>query len=160
MTDRTFIVWADPGLFTGLAWYDMEKDFFNSWQYNYQDLARQLNRLGDMAEGRMVLGYEKFIDTPGGARTSSPQHAHRAVQILLDFARMAAVPVLTPQPSSGRNLGQVTFLRRLDWYKPGKAHANDAAQHVLADLLKRRPMPQALRQKLFPGYTPRDTLAP
>lgn len=159
MTDRTFIVWADPGLLTGLAWYDLDHDFFNSWQYNRVDLRAQLDRLAVLAEGRMVLGYEKFIDTPGGRKTSTPEHAHRAVQVLEDFCLEHQVPVATPQPSSARKLGQVVYLRRLGWYRPAKAHANDAAQHVLADLLKRRPMPQAIREKLFPGYAPRDTLA-
>lgn len=161
MTERLpFITWADPGLLTGLAWYDMEKDFFNSWQYNYQDLARQLRRIVVMGEGRMVMGYEKFIDTSGGRKTSSPQHAHRAVQVIEDFVREEGVPLLRAQPSSARILGQVVYLRRLGWYKPGKGHANDAAQHVLANVLTRRPMPQPLREKLFPKYTPRDTLAP
>lgn len=160
MTERTFVVWADPGLLTGLAWYDLENDFHNSWQYNYQDLAAQLDRLHQMADSRMVLGYEKFIDTSGGRRTSTPQHAHRAVQVIEDFARLRQVPMVKPLPSSARVLGQITYVRRLGWYKPGKGHANDASQHLLADVLRRRPMPQAVREKLFPKYTPRDTLAP
>lgn len=160
MTDRTFIVWADPGLLTGLAWYDTQESYFNSWQYGYVDLGVKLDRLREMADGRMILGYEKFIDTSGGSRTSSPQHSHRAVQVLHDFSRGARVPMKTPQPSSSRKIGSVQFLRRLGWYKPGKVHANDAAQHLLADLLRTRPMPETLREKLFPGYAPRDTLAP
>jgi hypothetical protein len=158
VTDRTFIVWADPGLMTGLAWYDLESDTFGSGQYNRIDLRDQLERFAAFS-ARMILGYEKFIDTPGGRKTSTPEHAHRAVQVLEDFALEHKVAVATPQPSSARKLGQVVYLRRLGWYRPAKAHANDAAQHVLADLLKRRPMPQAIREKLFPGYAPRDTLA-
>lgn len=157
---QTFIVWADIGLLTGLAWYDRDKDVFDSGQYNYADLRTQLELLDHSAGGRMALGYERFITTSGGPRGSTPEHAYRAQQVLDDFARTAMVPVLTPQPSSARKLGQVVYLRRLGWHKPGKGHANDAAQHVLAHLLKLRPMPKSIQGKLFPGYTARDTLAP
>jgi hypothetical protein len=160
INDHNLVTWADPGLLTGLASYDMKSDVFNSWQYNARDLRTRLNQLADIADGRMVLGYEKFIYTSGGPRTSTPEHAQRAIYVLEEFARERKVPVLPPQPSSARNLGQVVYLRRLGWYRPGKGHANDAGQHVLADLLKRRPIPGSIREKLFPGYTPSVSIAP
>jgi hypothetical protein len=157
---QRLITWADPGLLTGLAWYDLDRDVFGSGQYNYYDLRRKLDHLEESAPRGMALGYERFITTSGGARRSTPEHAHRAQQVLDDFAREKMVPVLKPQPSSARTLGQAVYLRRLGWHKPGKGHANDAAQHVLAHLLKMYPVPNSVREKLFPGYTPRDTLAP
>lgn len=150
--NQALIAWADVGLLTGLAWYDLENDIFNSWQYNYADLRKQLHRLADHCDGRMTVGYEKFIVTSGGPRTSTPEHALRAEQVIADFARERTVPLLKPQPSSARKLGQIVYLRRLGWYRPGKGHANDAAQHVLAALLKQKPIPSAIREKLFPDY--------
>lgn len=150
--NQALIAWADIGLITGLAWYDLEHDIFNSWQYTYEDLRKQLDRLADHCDGRMAVGYEKFIVTSGGSRTSTPQHALRAEQVLADFARARNVPLLKPQPSSARKLGQVVYLRRLGWYRPGKGHANDAAQHVLSRLLLQKPIPQPVREKLFPDY--------
>jgi hypothetical protein len=144
---------------TGLAWYDVAAGDFQSGQYGPDDLVRKLDQLGAVHAARMVLGYEKFIATSGGARTSSSSHSQRAIRVLDDWAYGSQVPVLRSQPSSARNLGQVVWLRRLGWYKPGKGHANDAAQHLLADLLKRQPMPHAIRAKLFPGYTARGNLA-
>lgn len=160
MNDNDFIVWADPGLLTGLAWYDLQNDFFNSWQYNNQDLRTQLDRLFVLADGRMVIGYEKYLVTSGGVRTSTPEHALKAIQVIDDFARLKGVPVVKAQPSSARRLGQRVYLRRLGWYRPGKGHANDAAMHTLADILKRKPIPASIRGKLFPEYAARDTLAP
>jgi hypothetical protein len=151
MSERTFIVWADPGLLTGLAWYDIELDGFNSGQYDPDDLRRKLRDLEKVWGPRMTLGYERFNVT-GGPRNSSPEHAHKAIRSIEDFCQDYKIPLLTPQPSSARNLGSVTFLRRLGWYRAGRGHANDAAQHLLADLLKRKPMPTTLRAKLFPGY--------
>jgi hypothetical protein len=158
-SERNFIVWADPGLMTGLAWYDIASDDFQSGQYGPADLARKLDQLAKGRRSRLVLGYEKFIATSGGRKTSSSEHSQRAIRVLDDWAYVSQVQVLRSQPSSARNLGQVVWLRRLGWYKPGKGHANDAAQHLLADLLKRQPMPPTIRARLFPGYTPRGTLA-
>lgn len=161
MNDRTFVVWADPGLMTGLAWYDLEADEFHSDQYTPDDLRRKLDDLGRLASDRMLLGYEQFIVTSGGPRTSTPEHAHRAIQILTGFAKeYAHVLLAKPQPSSARKLGNAVFLRRLGWYKPGRGHANDAAMHLLADLLRRQPMPAPVRGRLFPGYRPGATIAP
>lgn len=157
--ERNFVVWADPGLMTGLAWYDVPADDFQSGQYGPEDLVRKLDQLAKGRRRRLLLGYEKFIATSGGRKTSSSEYSQRAIRVLDDWAFTAEVPVLRSQPSSARNLGQVVWLRRLGWYKPGKGHANDAAQHLLADLLRRQPMPHAIRSKLFPGYTARGNLA-
>lgn len=158
MDDRTFVVWADPGLMTGLAWFDLTTGDFQSGQYGPEDLRRKLTQLSTAHGDRLAVGYEKFIATSGGRKTSSTEHSQRAIRVLDDWAHDAQLPVRKPQPSSARKLGQVVWLRRLGWYKPGKAHANDAAQHLLADLLRRQPMPHMIRQKLFPGYTPRGSL--
>lgn len=150
--DNTFVVWADPGFVTGLAWYDQKHRFFNSWQYSIDDLRPQLLRLFDLADGRMALGYEDFIVTSGGACSSSPEDPLQVIQLLRDFAQERGIPLLKPQPSSARRLGQRVFLRRLGWYRPNQGHANDAAMHALAYLLKQRPIPQQIRETLYPDY--------
>lgn len=154
MSSKTFIVWLDPGKTTGFACYDMERGTFRSEQYERDDLVRQLDALYPMVGLRMAVGWEKFIHTSGGSRTSSPEHADEAIGAVRGWSREHPVELLKPQPSSARKLGSAVMLRRLGWYKPGNGHANDAAQHLLADLLKRRPMPHEIRTKLFPGYTP------
>jgi hypothetical protein len=152
--DCTFIVWADPGLLTGLAWYDLEADRFGSGQYAPNELVRKVDSIYQVAGSRMAIGYEMFINTSGGARTSSPQHSHKAIAQLAEVASQYRIPLLKPQPSSARKLGNVVYLRRLGWYKPGRGHANDASQHLLAYLLKQKPVPAKVRAKLFPGYVP------
>jgi hypothetical protein len=146
-------------LLTGLAWYDLQSGTFGSEQYSPVNLRKQLDELAGHTR-RMTIGYERFIVTSGGSRGSTPEHAHRAIQVLDSYAQEHTVPMLPPQPSSARKLGQVVYLRRLGWYKPGRGHANDAAQHLLADLLKRHPMPSSIRGKLFPGYTASATISP
>jgi hypothetical protein len=160
LTDRTLRVWLDPGLITGLATYDLDEKTFMSWQYELADLEARLTFLFTHHKDRVVLGWERFIVTSGGPRTSTPKHALEAIAVSRSLAEAHDVPVLKPQPSSARKLGSPVMLTRLGWRKPGKVHANDAAQHLLSDLLRTKPMPVEIRQKLFPGYGPGVTIAP
>lgn len=161
VNDKPFIVWLDPGLTTGMATYDLENPkTFMSWQYDGPDLEARLRYLFSEHGERMVIGWERFIVTSGGVRTSTPRHAIDAITRVRLMALGADVPVLKPQPSSARKLGSPVMLRRLGWYKPGKVHANDASQHLLSHLLRMKPMPSEIRKKLFPGYGTGATIAP
>ena len=63
------------------------------------------------------------------------------------------IPILKGQPSSARNLqSTVVFLRRLDWYRPGLGHANDAACHLFRHLIRMHPIPEKIRTRLPAGY--------
>lgn len=160
VSDRTFVVWLDPGKVTGVACYDLEDAWFHSTQKELADLRLYFSEALLPAYGDvMTIGWEMFINTSGGARTGDPSFSNEAIGLVRSLAQEHGIPLLKPQPSSARKLGNPVMLRRLGWYKPGKGHANDAAQHLLADLLKRHPMPHAIRAKLFPGYTGRGNLA-
>lgn len=151
-TEPTFIVWLDPGATTGYASIDLESNVFTSRQYDLDGLREQLYALVPTVGRRMAIGWEMFISTSGGAKTSTPGPSNEAIGVARSLAQQCGIQVLKPQPSAARNLGSPAFLRRLNWYKPGNPHANDASQHLLAHLLKMRPMPDAVRGKLFPGY--------
>lgn len=151
-TEKPFVAWLDPGLVTGLATYDLEHPNFMSWQYEPDDVVRRLHQLLEICDGRMRIGWEKYL-VAGGPHKGTAKYSLEIIGRLQDFALVHGVEVLPSQPSSARALGQVTYLRRLGWYKPGKPHANDASQHLLAHLLKMKPMPAEVRGKLFPGYS-------
>ncbi len=158
---RSLIVWLDPGQTTGLAYYDLENDTFFSWQYDLDDLQKRFTEtLVPMAGSRMAVGYERFIVTSGGTRFSTPEHALKTISVIKHLAEHADVPLLKAQPSSGRKLASPVLLRRLGWYKPGRPHANDAAQHLLVHMIRMRPMPPSIRQTLFPGYSLGATITP
>lgn len=158
VTAEPFIVWLDPGLITGLASYDLKNGAFLSWQYEEDDLVRRLHSLSELCEGRMQVGWEAFL--VGNPKQSTSKYSQEVIGRIKDFAFVHDVEVLKSQPSSSRALGSRVMLRRLGWYKPGKVHANDASQHLLSHLLKMRPMPHPVREKLFPGYKPSVTIAP
>lgn len=159
MGERTFVVWLDPGLTTGVAHYDLTDGIFNSRQFDLLTLRDYFTEALIPAFGdRMAVGWEMFLNTSGGSRTSDAGPSNQTIGVVRSLAGEHGIPLLKPQPSSARKLGSVVLLRRLGWYRAGQGHANDAAQHLLADLLKRSPMPHEIRTKLFPGYTPRGTL--
>ncbi len=152
------IVWADPGLTTGLASYDMGPMLFSSGQYAKEALLKRLGELDLQAGDRMMmLGWEDYISA-GGPQHGTSEYSDEVIGALKDFARDKFVRTLKPQPSSARKLGSKVFLRRLGWYKPGRVHANDAAMHLLAHLLRIHPIPQEIRESLFPGYVPGVTI--
>lgn len=158
MTDRhDVIVWLDPGLVTGLAWWDPEKKVFSSWQYEFEDLAERLRVLAGMYGDTLLVGYEDYL-VVGGPRSGTPEHSLKVIGMVKELAAEGLFTLAPPVPSSSRKLGNVVWLRRLSWYKPGKKHANDAAMHLLAYLLKQKPIPAHIRHKLFPGYAPGATI--
>lgn len=158
VSEPPLIVWADPGLTTGLASYDMEPMLFSSGQYDKPSLIGRLKELDVQAGSRMMwLGWEDYI-TVGGPQSGTSEYSDEVIGALKDFARDKFVRTLKPQPSSARKLGSKVFLRRLGWYKPGHVHANDASMHLLAHLLRMSPIPQEIRESLFPGYVPGVTI--
>jgi hypothetical protein len=160
MNENRLVVWLDPGKLTGLASWDESATAFRSWQYDEEDLMRRLWTLSELYEGRIALGWEKYIVTGGGgAKRGDAHYSQQVIGTVNTAARTSGWQILPSMPSSARALGSPAMLRRLGWHKPGKDHANDAAQHLLAYLLRQRPMSSHVRHKLFPGYDTGVTLA-
>lgn len=155
---QNVIVWLDPGLTTGMAWWDPKQKRFGSWQYDAPDLAARLDILSLTYGDRLAVGYEMYVVTSGGVR-SAPKHAQEVIGVVRGMAAQEKFRLLPPMPSGVRKLGSVTYLRRLGWYKPGKRHANDAAMHLLSYLMRQKPMNPYVKSKLFPGYTTDVTIA-
>ena len=160
MTDGApLIAWVDPGLVSGLAHYDLGTRVFGSSQHDKSGLLTRLGELDDATgDHTMLLGWEAYLKA-GGPQAGTSEYSEEVIGLLKDFARTRYIRTLTPQPSSARKLGSKVFLRRLGWYKPGQVHANDAAMHVLADLMRMKPrMPVEIHETLFPGYRPGVTI--
>lgn len=162
MTERPgLIVWLDPGKTTGLASWDAQAEAFRSWQYDENDLMKRLATLSDIYDGHVAVGWEKYQVTGGGGAVRGSAHwSHEIIGLVSSAATSSTWTILPSMPSSARALANAQYLQRLGWYKPGKGHANDAALHLLAYLLRCKPMCPYVRQKLFPGYGPTATIAP
>lgn len=141
-------VWLDPGLTTGAAGYDDDTEKFFSGQYSDQELYQLLVRLSELYGRRLIIGYEQYIITPRGK--GDPTYSRKVIAVVEEMAVQGVFRLLPPKPSVARKLGSVIYLRRLGWYRPGKVHANDAAQHLLASILRTSPLNPNIRRKLFP----------
>lgn len=151
------VVWFDPGKTTGWASYHFATETFCSGQVEDDNVALGafLEVLGDIsvttAPECVAVGYELYL-VVGGPRAGTSEHSEKAISVIEQTARRCGYTLLPPQPSSARKLGGPAMLRRMGWYRPGQRHANDGAMHLLADLMRMKPMPYAVRRKLFPGY--------
>ena len=158
MSERQNVIcWLDPGSTTGLAWWDPESDRFFSGQYEVFQLHEALEDLSAKTTGRLSVGYEQYIVTPRSPGTS--EYSQGVIGEVTRMARSGSFELLKPVPSSSRKIATPVFLKRLGWYKPGQGHANDASQHLLAYLMRQRPMPSHIKHKLFPGYNTDATIA-
>ncbi len=145
------VTWLDPGKTTGGATYDCATGEFASWQHEDDGYVEELDRLIVRYGTRLAVGYEMYIVTAAGPRSGTPKYSQGVISNVRDMAQHGMFSLLKPVPSSARFLGGPVLLRRLGWHKPGKVHANDAAMHTLAYLLRTPPIPANIR-KLFTGY--------
>lgn len=147
------VAWFDPGKTTGGAVYDLDADRFTSGQYTDEELREALTALILKHPGQLSVGYELYIQTPRPRPGSKAKYSVGATKIIEELCEEHDVPVLKGQPSSARNFkSTIVFLRRLGWYAPGKQHANDAAAHLFRHLIRQRPIPENIRNRLPAGY--------
>lgn len=144
--DVGIVLWLDPGLTTGVASYDFQTGRFHSDQLLFHPLGQYLETICSFFRGGLAVGWERFLMTPGSH--AKPDHSIEPIGVTRYLAVKHQCQLLQPVPSSMRELGSDDKLKKLDWYKPGKRHANDAANHVLAWLLREKKLPQNLVEKL------------
>lgn len=141
-------VWFDPGLTTGIAWCDITGEF-SSTQLDFIGTGRWLEGHLRNRAPSIAVGWEQYIVTSGGGRSGTPGPSLETIGMIRWLCNWHRVKVLPPQPASARKLGDDGKLKRIGWWNPGHRHANDAANHLLADCLRRHRLPGTLRDRLF-----------
>ncbi len=145
-------IWLDPGKTTGWA-YLTENYSFHSGQLDFMQLGSQLEMSCSIHGSALWLGWEDFIITPRTAAMHGSEFALEVIGMTRYIAQKYECTLLPPCSPSGRELGSLQKLRRLGWYTPGKPHANDAAQHLLAYALRDHLLPDDLLSKALAGDT-------
>lgn len=149
--DSTAIVWLDPGKLTGWARLDAEETFL-SGQEEFNRMDELIDHWTAIGGPGLWLGWEMYIVTPGGGSVGTAHYSLEMIGAARSACRRHGTTVLRAMPSSARKLGDDAKLRKLGWYRPGHRHANDAANHLLAFLLRERLLPGHLARSLFtPG---------
>lgn len=146
------ILWVDPGESTGwAAWLTYpiavqpqlpEPPRFLSGQAPRFDACDQVRRLLLHFGPNAAVGWEDFLVAGGHPHDQS---ALKVIGTLEWLCHHQDARVLSPQPSSARNLAlRGDHLRRLGWHRPGERDANAAAAHLLAYLLRTNQLPTGL----------------
>lgn len=142
------MIWLDPGKVTG--WAALERfTEFSSGQATFGEIDDLVNAWCFLSRERLWLGWERYIVTQGGGRTGTAEYSLEVIGAVKSACRRNNVTVLPAMPSSSRKLGDDLKLQRLGWRKPNARHANDAANHLLAWLLREGRLPPELQRELF-----------
>jgi hypothetical protein len=144
------VVWIDPGKDTGWAIYDFLTHRFSSGEGDFFTVGDMLQDLLWVHSTHAAIGCEAFLVTPTGSQTADPEYSLKTIGMVEWLCHRNSATLLPEVPSSSRNLGRDGGKReKLDWYRPGKGHANDATAHLLAWLLREHQLPKHLMEKLF-----------
>lgn len=128
-----YIVAVDPGKTTGWAVY-YEGAFSSGEMEDHMLFA-------DFFEGSLTMGpdfakptaivCEDYIVTPETIKKSRQNYSLELIGILRWFSHQAEIPFKLQTPAQAKKFATDDKLKKLDWFKGGKGHADDASRHLL-----------------------------
>jgi len=148
LVDPSLVMWFDPGLTTGWAYLENDREF-NSGQCQFEDVGAQLTTWAESLGPQLWVGWELYNVTQGGGKSGTPKYSLETIGMLRWICHAHDVTVLKAVPSASRKLGDEVKLKRLGWRKPGRVHANDAAMHLLAWHLREKRLPPHLLSRVL-----------
>lgn len=143
------VLWADPGLTTGLSWIELTESgyvFDCAQETGTEAAASRVDEiLGYTPDGRgransrrVWVGWEQYIVTAGGGKSGNPAPSLEVIGAMKWLCHEAGARVLAPVPASHRIVASPALLKELGWWRPGMPHAQDAARHLVAWLLREK----------------------
>jgi hypothetical protein len=147
-TDQFTVLWLDPGKTTGWACLTMAGKF-DSGQFNFEDTGKLVEQLGFWQGPALRVGWEAAILLPGSGQRKGIDKALEVIGMVQWLCLKHGAVMLPSFPSSARSLGGLRKVKALGWYKPNKGHANVAAEHLCAYLLRTKTMPENLLDKIL-----------
>lgn len=143
-----FVIWLDPGLHTGWAALTDGAEF-HSGEGILPEIGELLTAHGIWHREDMAIGWEQYIVAPGGGRAGSPGPPIEVIGMARWLGFYHHCQMLKPVPSAMRTVVKPEHLKKLGWYRPGKDHANQAARHLLAWMLREKLVPQDMKDTVF-----------
>lgn len=131
------VTWLDPGLTTGWATLALGRKF-ESGQGTLTETGEYLDTAAAVFMSDMAIGWEQYIVTPGGGRTGTAEPPLKVIGMAEWICYLNGCQRLKPVPSAMRLSSSADMLKRLGWYTPGQDHANQAARHLLAWLMREK----------------------
>jgi hypothetical protein len=144
-----YTVWLDPGLVTGWATWDaVTAQFYSGQQAGMIEAAATVRDLLLAApRGHSAIGWEAFTVRPGSSRLSLDLTAIEVIGATRWIAADLSATVLRPSQPADRMLGQKN-LRAVGWHQAGPDHADSAASHLLAYLIRERQLPAGFLSRI------------
>lgn len=130
-----FVIWLDPGLHTGWATL-LHGEHFDSGEGILPEIGELLEDYGSIYRENMAIGWEQFIITPGGGRSSTAGPAIEVIGVARWLGFKHHCTMLKPVPSAMRTSISTDVLKKLRWHAPGMDHATQASRHLAAWMLR------------------------
>jgi hypothetical protein len=141
-------MWLDPGLATGWAvWYPLTRKFLSGVANGLVTAVTYVKAVLSTPLSHAAVGWEAFTIRPGSSRLRLDTTALEVIGAVKWVAHELGVTILPPAQPADRSLGQ-KHLKALGWHQPGPDHADSAAAHLAAYLLRDRLMPAELLAKI------------
>lgn len=132
------IIAVDPGATCGIAIYCDGR--FDSLQLPRRDAVVWIRGAVDGMEAQgvqAVLVVERFTTGTSRRRAVTRQpEAEEVAGALYDLSTERLLDLYRQSPADAKAFCLDDWLRRVEWYRPGQPHANDAARHLKLCLAK------------------------
>jgi hypothetical protein len=143
---RDYILVLDPGKTTGWATFDVAHQDFASGQEDYDGTCRLLFDTAKQGTDLDIVS-ESLVITVKTAKNTQATWSLELIGVARAVSRLWTQQELVLQtPAAAKRLCSDDLLKTLGWYKPGKAHANDAARHLGLFMIQRGWMDKRIKQ--------------
>jgi hypothetical protein len=160
ITRPEYVVWTDPGLMNGYAWYSLKDDTMVLEEYLGPKHISMIEAAvtNPMTARRTTIGCENFIITSETSKKSQDAKRHiemmgmirRAVEE--EYSGIKIFEFNVKQTSSDvKTFCPDRILRELGWWRLGFDHCHDAARHVFYYLAENRWLNDKQQEALVPA---------
>lgn len=130
------VLWLDPGRTTGYAELCPGPRVITGEKRGIESVGLFID---GFCQGGRAIGWEDYLGSGG-----SPRYAFEVIGVATYLALRSRCRILDPAPAASRVVCSDEALKRLGWWKPGHEHANQAAKHLVAWLLRNHLMMEVL----------------
>jgi hypothetical protein len=123
------IVALDPGGTTGIAWW-----WYGEFHSEQLDPMVAVDYVEEAVDRLDEIVVEDFLPRPG-VRSWQPDALH-VIGACRWLAHAFDRPLVLQTPARGKSFASDVRLKRVDFYRSGQPHANDAARHLLSRLVR------------------------
>ena len=133
------ILAIDPGLTTGLAYYDEDNGSFMSSTevYGRHELYEYLTQqwlFRGASDIEVVI--ERWDVRKNTHQLSNQEDVRYIIGWVEGQCHMLGIPYVEQRPAEAKMFSTNDKLQKLGWYRGGEGHADDAARHLLVYLAK------------------------